>query len=168
VGTTPIVKIAGRGWKKVSAVGVLTLSPGVTRRDGNVVRRRVGQHFTLHEGDIDGERCAACLRDLLRHVRGQVVLLWDGLAVHRAPAVREVLKKHPRVTVYRLPGYAPELNPVEPMWAHAKGSGLRGYAPDDITDLEIEVACTLEDIGDRQTLLRSFFQATPLNVPGVT
>ena len=86
MGTTPIVKIAGRGWKKVSAVGVLTLSPGVTRRDGNVVRRRVGQHFTLHEGDIDGERCAACLRDLLRHVRGQVVLLWDGLAVHRAPA----------------------------------------------------------------------------------
>jgi hypothetical protein len=168
VGTTPIVKIAGRGWKKISALGVLTVSPGQTRRDGAVERRRVGQHFTLHEGDIDGERCAACLRDLLRRVRGKVVLVWDGLAVHRSPPVKAVLAKHPRVTVHRLPSYAPELNPVEPMWAHAKGSGLRGTVPDDIIDLEIEVACTLEDIRDRQPLLRSFFKATPLHVPGVT
>jgi len=168
VGTTPIVKIAGRGWKKISAVGVLTISPGTTRRDGSVVRRRVGQHFKLYEGDIDGERCAACLRDLLRRVRGTVVLLWDGLAVHRAPPVRAVLKRYPRLTVHRLPSYAPELNPVEPMWAHAKGSGLRGYVPDDEIDLEIEAACVLEDIGQRQNLLRSFFQATPLTIPGVT
>lgn len=163
-----MVKIAGRGWRKISAIGILTLSPGTTARDGGVTHRRIAQHFSLHEGDIDGERCAACLRDLLGRVRGKVVLLWDGLAVHRAPAVKAVLKRRPRVTVHRLPSYAPELNPVEPMWAHAKGSGLRGYVPDDIIDMEIEVASTLEDIADRQSLLRSFFHATPLRVPGIS
>lgn len=168
MGQTPIVKIAGRGWKKISAVGVLMLSPGTTRSDGTVVRRRVGQHFRLHEGDIDGARCAACLRELLKRVRGKVELLWDGLAVHRSPPVKAVLSKHPRVTAHRLPSYAPELNAVEPMWAHAKGSGLRGYAPNDEIDLELETACVLENIGDRQSILRSFFKATPLNVPGVT
>lgn len=168
MGVTPVVTIAGRGWKKISAVGVLTLSPGTTTRDGKVVRRRVGQHFRLYEGDIDGPRCAECLRDLLRRVPGKVVLLWDALAVHRTPAVRQVLNTRPRVTVHRLPSYAPELNPVEPMWAHAKGSGLRGYAPESIEDLEIKAACTLGDIGDRQSLLRSFFKATPLHVPGIT
>jgi hypothetical protein len=162
------VRISGRGWKKISAVGVLTLSPGIARSDGTVTCRRVTQHFSLHEGDIDGERCAACLRDLLGRVRGKIVLLWDGLAVHRAPAVKAVLERHPRVTVHRLPSYAPELNPVEPMWAHAKGSGLRGCAPADAVDLEIEAACVLEDIAQSQALLRSFFQATPLTIPGIT
>ena len=131
-------------------------------------RRRVGQFFRLYEQDIDGERCAEFLRALLKRVRGKVVLIWDGLAVHRSPPVKAVLARSPRVTVHRLPSYAPELNPVEPMWGHAKGVGLRGFVPEDLDDLEIETECVLEDIAERQGLLRSFFKTTPLAVPGIT
>jgi transposase len=164
VGLTPVVKSTGRGWKKISAAAALTVSPG----DGHARRRRIGQFFRLYEQDIDGPRCAEFLRDLLRKVRGRVVLIWDGLAVHRSPPVQAVLARHPRVTVHRLPSYAPELNPVEPMWGHAKGVGLRGFVPDDEIDLEIEAACVLEEIAGRRSLLRSFFKTTPLTLPGVT
>jgi transposase len=164
VGRTPVLKIAGRGWKKISAAGALTVSPG--GRGGK--RRRVGQFFRLYEHDIDGPTCAEFLRALLRRVRGPVTLIWDGLAVHRAPAVKTVLAKLTRVRVHRLPSYAPELNPVEPMWANGKGVKLRGFVPEDLDDLEIETDLALTDIAHDRRLLRSFFNATPLTVPGVT
>lgn len=166
VGTTPVVKIAGRGWKKISVAAALTVSP--KGRGGRGGRRRIGQFFRMYERDIDGPSFAGFVRELLRSVRGRVVLIWDGLAVHRAPAVKALLATHRRVKVHRLPSYAPELNPVEPMWGHAKGVGLRGYVPGDVIDLEIEADCVLDEIGHQQRLLRGFFKATPLNVPGVT
>lgn len=164
LGRTPVVKIAGRGWTKISAAGALTVSPGGRRARG----RRVGQFFRLYEQDIDGPTCAEFLRELLREVRGPVTLIWDGLGVHRAPAVRAVLARSKRVEVHRLPSYAPELNPVEPMWGNGKGVKLRGIVPDDGDDLEVEAHLALEDIASDQRLLRSFFAATPLAVPGVT
>ncbi len=105
---------------------------------------------------------------MLRKVRGPVTLLWDRLNVHRAPAVRAVLERSPRVVVEHFPTYAPELNPVEPMWGHSKGVRLRGYVPEDALDLELEASLAHSDIAANQGLLRSFFRQTPLRVPGVT
>jgi transposase len=164
VGRTPVLRIAGRGWEKISAAGALTVSPGGRGGKG----RRVGQFFRLYEHDIDGPTCAEFLRALLRRVPGPVTLVWDGLAVHRAPAVKAVLARCSRVEIHRLPSYAPELNAVEPMWGNAKGVKLRGPVPNDLDDLHIEAHIALEDIADDQALLRSFFLATPLIVPGVT
>lgn len=159
-----MVKVSGRGWKKVSAAGALTVSPG-GRGCG---RRRVGQFFRLYDKDINGDLCAEFLRALLRRVRGPVTLIWDGLGVHRSPAVRAVLARHERVEVHRLPSYAPELNPVEPLWGNGKEVRLRGMVPADGDDLEVEAHIALEDIGRDHNLLRSFFKATPLHVPGIT
>ena len=164
LGRTPVMKIAGRGWKKISAAGAITVSPG----GRNAARRRVGQFFRLYEKDIDGPGCARFLRELLQTVRGPITLIWDGLGVHRAPAVKAVLARSKRVEVHRLPSYAPELNPVEPMWGDSKGVKLRGIVPDDGLDLKVDVHIALEDIANDQTLLRSFFNATPLAVPGIT
>ncbi len=158
-----MVKIAGRGWKKISAAAALAVSPG--GRGGR--RRRVRSFFRLYEHDINGHLCAEFLRQLLRAVRGPITLVWDGLAVHRAPPVKALLARCPRVEVHRLPSYAPELNPVEPMWGNAKEVELRGYIPDDEIDLKIETHTALTLIGRRQTLLRSFINATPLRIPGI-
>ena len=164
VGKTPVLRIAGRGWKKISAAGALTVSPG----GRGATRRRVGQFFRLYGHDIDGATFATFVRTLLRQVRGPVTIIWDGLAVHRAPVVKAVLARFKRVEVHRLPSYAPELNPVEPMWANGKGVKLRGIVPEDLDDLHVEASIALDDIARDQSLLRSFFSATPLNVPGVT
>ena len=70
--------------------------------------------------------------------------------------------------VIQLPSHATELNPVEPMWGHTKGAGLRGYVPADRLALEVEADGVLHEIGHHQQLLSDFFEATPLDVPGVT
>jgi len=164
IGKTPVLKIAGRGWKKVSAAGALTVSPG----DRGGKRRRAGQFFQLYEHDIDGATFAGFVRALLRRVRGRVTFVWDGLAVHRAPAVKAVLALYKRVSVCRLPAYAPELNPVEPMWANSKAVRMRGYVAEDIDDLASEAGVCLDEIAQDHHLLRWFFDATPLTLKGVT
>ena len=44
---------------------------------------------------------------------GPVVLVWDGLNTHTSRAMRELIAARAWLTVFQLPAYAPELNPVE-------------------------------------------------------
>jgi hypothetical protein len=51
-------------------------------------------------------------------IRGKLLVIWDGLPAHRSRLVRdyvESLGNH--IVLERLPGYAPELNPVEYLFA---------------------------------------------------
>jgi transposase len=41
------------------------------------------------------------------------VLVWDGLNTHTSRAMRELTAARAWLTVFQLPAYAPELNPVE-------------------------------------------------------
>jgi len=50
------------------------------------------------------------------------VLVWDVLNTHASRAMRELITARDWLTVYRLPPYAPELNPVEPVWSSLKRS----------------------------------------------
>jgi transposase len=54
-----------------------------------------------------------------------VTLIWDGLTSHRSRAMLDYLdtQKH-WLQVVSLPGYAPELNPVEGLWSSLKGREL--------------------------------------------
>ena len=71
----------------------------------------------------------AFLRGLLRHLRGRVIVIWDGGSNHKGPAIREVLRTFPRLHLERLPGYAPDLNPVEMIWAYLKHGRLANFVP---------------------------------------
>jgi transposase len=41
-----------------------------------------------------------------------------------------------RLTVERLPGYAPDLNPVEVLWGNIKGQELANRCPDDLGEVQ--------------------------------
>jgi transposase len=41
------------------------------------------------------------------------VLVWDGLNTHTSRAMRELIAARDWLTVFRLPAYAPDINPVE-------------------------------------------------------
>ena len=58
--------------------------------------------------------------DVLRRLRAEVpenklIVLWDGAPSHRAQAVREVARTL-NITLMPLPGYSPDLMPVEALW----------------------------------------------------
>jgi len=54
------------------------------------------------------------LGHLLRHLPGKLLVVWDGLPAHRARLVGKFIRaQRGRLVLGWLPGYAPELNPVE-------------------------------------------------------
>src|SRR3989304_5958326 len=57
------------------------------------------------------------LQALRRHVPHGFTLIWDRHRPHRATCVTTWLAKYPRIVVEWLPAYAPDLNPVEPVWS---------------------------------------------------
>jgi hypothetical protein len=72
IGHTPIVGGDGGHRRKVSVIGAVSVSPDA---------HRLGFYFaTAVDGYFGPERVVAFLRDLLRHLRGKVVVLWDAPA----------------------------------------------------------------------------------------
>ena len=125
--------------------------------------------LTFPDAYVDAGAYAEFVRVcLLREVRGPLVLLHDGGQMHRGPALREVLRAHPRLTVQRLPAYAPELNPVEGVWNFAKDKELANFVPHDLDELHDAVCQCLCGVRRDQHRLRSFFLATPLSWRGTT
>lgn len=99
--------------------------------------RRAGFFFQTRPGTFTERPLIAFLRDLKRHLRGRpVILIWDGLHAHRSLAMRTYLaRQRAWLTVERLPGYAPELNPVELVWGNVKGQELANVCVADVDAL---------------------------------
>lgn len=114
-GQTPVLRTKQRSWSYASAIGALVYP--LDGRPARVLSR-------IHISTVRTPQIVGFLDHLHRHVKGRVLVVWDGLAAHRAAAVREWLAEHPRFSAVRLPAYAPELNPVEGLWAWLKGTQL--------------------------------------------
>ena len=56
-----------------------------------------------------------------RYRRKDLIVVWDGATIHRSQVVKDFLsRKKGRVYLVALPGYSPELNPVELLWSQLK------------------------------------------------
>lgn len=89
---------------KVSAITALAISPK---------RKRASLYFCLWTKNIKGPMVACFLRQLFRHLRGTVVVLWDRGTIHRHREVKGLWLRTPRARHEFFPAYAPELNPAE-------------------------------------------------------
>ena len=69
-------------------------------------------YFRLFPGAIRSPQIIVFLSHLLRHISGNLLIVWDGLPGHRSRAVWEFIgQQRGRIWVEFLPAYAPELNP---------------------------------------------------------
>ena len=152
-GQTPILYQRGRARDKVSIIAALTLSPR---------RQRPGLYFSLRANEnVTTAWLVPFLRALRRHLRGAFILVWDRLPGHRAHVVTAYLHRRHR-PVALLPPYAPELNPVEILWAYLKRNPLANFAASDAAQLARVATRHVQRLRRRPELLRSFFDATPL------
>ena len=101
------------------------------------------------------------MRLLLRHLRGHIVLLWDGGPIHRGPDVRALLRRHARLHVERFPAYAPELNPDEWAWSYLKMQ-LANSRPDDVAELLTDLSREISGIRRTPDLSRGFVVGSEL------
>ena len=156
-GKTPVIGGDGGHRKKVSVIGAVSVSPAA---------RRLGLYFdTLPGGYFTAASVAAFLRDLLRHLRGKVMVVWDGGGNHKGPAIRELLRRNKRLTLERLPAYAPDLNPVEAVWSWLKYGQLANYVPDDLPESDDEVMDRLIELKCDPSLLRALWDGSDLPFP---
>lgn len=139
---------------RLSVITALTLAPR---------RRRLNVYWRGQRQNICADDIVAFLRQLRVGIRRPLVLIWDRWSVHRAKVVREYLERHRgRILVEWLPAYAPELNPAEQVWNHAKYSDLANFIPEDCDDLHRHVDLSLEGQRRQSDLLRSFFKTARL------
>lgn len=129
-------------------IGALSVSPR---------RRRVGLYFALAANkNVDVPWIIDFLDDLLRQLRGPVILVWDRLGVHRSRAVASFASRRRRLHIEWLPPYAPELNPVELVWGYLKRNPLVNFAPFNVNQLLTAASRQTRRLQRRNELLRSF------------
>lgn len=150
-GDTPVIRHRYRH-DRISAISAVTVSPR---------RQRCGFYAHLHVTNITHAEVAIFLRLLLRHLRGAIIVLWDGGPIHRGPDVRTVLRRHPRLHVERFPAYAPELNPDELAWSYLKMQLANGR-PDDVRALLADLSRAIKGIRRHSELSRGFVVGSEL------
>jgi len=100
VGQTPVIKRTGKRFR-VNMISAISAAGRL--------------RFRLFVGSFTGPVFIDFLRRLLRDCAGRKVhLIVDGHPVHRAKLVSAWVGRHAeRIELHFLPGYSPELNPVE-------------------------------------------------------
>ena len=78
-------------------------------------RRRNDKRKGVTETD-----CARLLDATHQQLAGPIVMVWDNLNVHISDSMTGLVAARDWLTACRLPPYAHELNPVEPVWSHLK------------------------------------------------
>ena len=92
--------------------------------------------FRLHEGSIKKDEIVAFLKALKAHLKQPLLVIWDGLKAHRSRLVREYLDSlDGYIQIAFLPPYAPDMNPVEYLWAWLKRHALANYCPSNLSEL---------------------------------
>jgi transposase len=156
-GNTPVIGGDGGHRKKVSVIGAVSVSP---------TARRLGLYFaTRPDGFFTADAVVPFLRDLLKHLRGKVVVVWDRGPNHAGPLIRAFLQRNTRLTLERLPPYAPDLNPVEVVWSWLKYGQLANYVPDGIKVLDNEILDRLIELKCDPNLLRNLWDGSDLPFP---
>ena len=147
---------------RLSLAALLATKPGhrprLIYRTHSGRRRRPGGRKGFTEADY-----AALLDAAHQQLGGPIVLVWDNLNTHVSAAMTELVAARPWLTVFRLPPYAHELNPVERVWAHLKRS-LANLTKHSIAELTALVKTRLKRMQYRPALVAGFLASTGLDL----
>lgn len=141
-GQTPVLEFSFN-WKKLSAIGGISF-------------RQI--YFRLHDKAITGAEVIEFVGHLRRHIRRKLLIVWDGLGAHWSREVSNHIESLAgRVVVERLPAYAPELNPVEYLWAQLKQHEMANLSPKDLTELSAAARKALRKVKRSPRYIRAFW-----------
>jgi transposase len=154
-GETPVL-IHAFNWSKMSVCAALGY-----RWDG----RRSCLFFQTREGSYNSESLIPFLSDLHRDLGGRkAILIWDGLPAHKSRAMKEYLGRERHwLRVERLPGYAPDLNPVETLWGNIKGQELANRCADDLAEADTAIRSGMTRVRRSSHLPISFLKHAGLS-----
>ena len=122
--------------------------------------------FHLQQPSYNTDALIGVLDQLGLFYAGQrVVLIWDGLSSHWSTRMRAYLdSQRDWLRAERLPAYAPELNPVEYLWANLKGGALANCTGDTIAEVADHAQHGIQRVCDSDSLVVGFLAHTGLSL----
>jgi transposase len=142
-GETPVVKDSGGrfGFKLISAVAA-----------------RGDMHFEVIDGSMDAEKFIGFLRKLRQDAGCPIFVIADNARYHHSKKVQAFLETQVgQIMMAFLPAYAPELNPDEQVWNHAKAE-VGKYPIKSKLEMETLILSAMRSIQQKIELVKSFFQ----------
>jgi transposase len=146
-GCTPLVQLHFN-WKHVSAIAGLT---------------RTNFLFRLYDGAVKSVQIVQFLQALRSQLKRRLLIVWDGAAQHKGRVVRDDLDStNGAVQMALLPGYAPELNPAEYLWAWLKRHALANFCPNSLAELKTTARNKLRAGQRRQSIITACWKQAEL------
>jgi transposase len=144
-GQTPVVATTGQR-QKVSAMSAVSACGGFWS--------------TVDTGLLNATRLVEFLGDFRRDRREKIFLVVDGHPSHKAKLVKDSVQScRGKLELHFLPPYAPDLNPDEFVWQHAKTHGVAKKPLRQNESLKARVTQDLATIKSDKPLVRSFFMS---------
>ena len=121
-----------------------------------------GRFFSKgHEGKLNGDSYIEFLQEVLSKTRKHIILIQDGAPYHKGKKVRAFFEKHTaRLTVFKLPSYSPDYNPIEKLWKKVKEKGVHmKFFPtfDDLKNAVDQMLNLFDHIKDEVLSLFGFY-----------
>jgi len=114
--------------------------------------------FSVIQDKMNSGKFIAFLKKLLADAGCPIIVIADNAAYHTSGTVQAFAEKSQgAVTLAYLPRYAPEFNPDEQVWNHAKGRLAKLFIDSKAT-LKSSMLAILRSIQKQSDLIRSFFQ----------
>ena len=157
-----MVRVRGAGGGRVSIAGVACYRPGDRPHLFYALRT-----YRRRKGEVKGFTWID-YRDLIitvhQHLAGPLIWCWDNLNVHLTPQLADFAAENKDwLRIYRLPAYAPDMNPVEGIWSLLKRS-IANFAAADLDGLVRIIKRKLKKIQYRPHLIDGCLTATGLTI----
>lgn len=149
-GETPVLQYSFT-WNQLSAVAGVTFCKF---------------YFKLVKGAVRASDLVTFLKDLRHHLAPRkMLIIWDRLQAHRSRLVRDYVESEGGgIKLEFLPAYAPELNPVEYLWAHWKQHEMPNFCPKNFAELSAFARSKLKRTQRRKTLVAAFWKQAELPI----
>lgn len=145
VGQTPVLRVP---LTRDHLAAISAITP-----DGRLFARVQGVPFR-------GETVVSFRRQLLRQIRGKLLVIWDGASIHHGQAVKDFLAvgAAKRLHLERLPAYAPDLNPDEGGWNLLKRGELKNRCCHDLDERWWEIGLVIRRLRRKAGQLMACFR----------
>ena len=144
-GSRPVVKVSDPHGR-ISAIGAIAI-------DSARKHLCVLYHFLPDNANFNSYLVVQFVDRVCCQIKGPLTIVWDSIPIHGSKLMEDYLEKTDRLIVEQFPPYAPELNPIDKVWAYLKYGRLANYTPSTLTDLRMRLISELTELENRQEIL---------------
>ncbi|MCX5231437.1 transposase [Streptomyces sp. NBC_00233] len=154
LGQTPVLRLSGKHNGKISMVAWTCFKDG----------EEPGLIYAVKPvGRLHGDELPPLPVPAAPPPDGPVTVVWDDYSSRISKHGKQYAQRQDWLTIIQLPSYAPELNPVELLWAYAKEK-IANRAFRSIDELHRAAKSALRHIQQHPELLTAFLAGTGLEL----